>query len=103
MEVDPPLLNSTTIDSPTLHSQGTQDSDHPSPEHFQLNTEQIKRILAFGKDLQRLYDSVTTGRPNDKLKVLLQVAQTAAIYPQCATWSRTFNNTLIIYRTLSAC
>lgn len=71
MEVDPPLLNSTTVDSPTQHSQTT---DHPSSENFQLNTEQIKRILAFGKDLQRLYNSVTTGRPNDKLKVLLQVA-----------------------------
>ena len=69
MEVDPPLLN-TTHDSP-LHSQVTQ---HPSPENFQLNTEQIKTILAFGKDLQRLYNTVTTGQPNDKFKVLLQVA-----------------------------
>lgn len=43
------------------------------PENFELTTEQIKRILTFGKDLQRLYDSIAADGTHDKLKVLLQV------------------------------
>lgn len=99
MEVDPPLLHSS-VEPPILHgstmtslsthnqSQSTlQDRHHVQapevrhqrvqdeqkvPENFELTTEQIKRILAFGKELQRLYDSIAA-EGHDKLKVLLQV------------------------------
>lgn len=69
MEVDPPLI-------PSSHRAPSQIPSSPQdrpPENFELNTEQIKQVLAFGKDLQRLYNSLTAETPNEKFKVLLQV------------------------------
>ena len=71
MEVDPPLHLQAKNSAHHIASQDTQ----PTPENAELGTEQIKIILAFGKDLQRLYNSITSDSPNDKLKVLLQVFQ----------------------------
>ena len=61
---------------PDTHKGGQQrlQDSRQVPEDFELTTEQIKRILTFGKDLQRLYDNiVSSGGTHDKLKVLLQV------------------------------
>ncbi len=65
MEVDP---------SPNHTLPNTQDNRHTPPVDFELNSEQIKTILSFGKDLQGLYDSITANASKDKLKVLLQVS-----------------------------
>lgn len=79
MEVDPPLLHSTATRHQSPQSQHTPGDRYSSgqrvltPENFELSTEQIKRILTFGKDLQKLYDSIADGDTNKKLKVLLQV------------------------------
>lgn len=89
MEVDPPLLNnpnshhSLPLDHPDSSSVSRHRSDQdrlqdnkPSSsagEEFELNTEQVKRILSFGKELQSLYNSLTADTPNHKFKVLLQV------------------------------
>ena len=77
MEVEAPLLHSTALGSPASRTQSLppqQQSDTQlAPKAYELGTEQIKRILAFGKDLQRLYDSITVDVSSDKLKVLLQV------------------------------
>ena len=67
MEVEP--ANST---SPSLHHTFSQPQDaHQTPP--ELSTDQIKNLLAYGKDLQALYNSLTAQTPNDKFKVLLQV------------------------------
>ena len=70
MEVDPPGLGSPSSLQPLPHPQDTR---HTPPENFELTTDQIKKILVFGKDLQALYDSLTVHTPNEKFKVLLQV------------------------------
>lgn len=101
MEVDPPLHISASPDAHARsltsqdRSRNSQDrivtsqdrshtsqdrlhtdrvhSSHAHPESFELTTEQIKRVLTFGKDLQSLYDCLTAQTPNEKFKVLLQV------------------------------
>lgn len=72
MEVDPPCMS---LGSPSSLQPlpYPQDTHHTPPESFEPTTEQIKKILAFGKDLQALYDSLTAHAPNEKFKVLLQV------------------------------
>lgn len=92
MEVDTPLLHSTALPSPPQPQQSPLltlplDRPHILPEHFELNTDQIKRILAFGKDLQRLYDSITRNGSNDKLKVLLQVTVLQCMWLRLMTTS----------------
>ena len=72
MEVESPMLTGNLSPSPHHHPLAHQ----TPPENFELNTEQIKKILAFGKDLQALYNSLTAEMPNEKFKVLLQVCIT---------------------------
>lgn len=91
MEVDPPLHLQAKNSLHHNHSQDTQ----PTPENAELGTEQIKIILSFGKDLQRLYDNITSDSPNDKLKVLLQVLYCDA---NCQSF-----NVILADRTPSAC
>lgn len=76
MEVDLPLLPGTATRNQSQHS--LQERHHSTqcvqaPENFELSTEQIKRVLTFGKDLQKLYDSIAVEDTNNKLKILLQV------------------------------
>lgn len=78
MEVDPPPTSAPVLHSSQASLHNSQDPQqdrhlHSSPEKFELTTEQIKHILMFGKDLQRLYDSLTADASNEKFKVLLQV------------------------------
>lgn len=77
MEVDPlnstPLLPGSERQLLYPHHHSTQDA-HSSTDNFELNTDQIKHILAFGKDLQRLYNSLTMTVSNEQFKVLLQVS-----------------------------
>ena len=37
------------------------------------NPVDIEKVLAFGRDLQALFNQVTASKPNDKLKTMLQV------------------------------
>lgn len=85
MDVDPPQLNSSAHNSPIqTHLTDTHQDRHSTFQDrqnthevavdFDFNTERIKSILAFGKELQSLYDSLTLHNPNEKLKVLLQVS-----------------------------
>ncbi len=71
MEVEPPMISGTI--SPSLHQPLPQNTQQTPPENLELNTEQIKKILAFGKDLQGLYNNLTAQTPNERFKVLLQV------------------------------
>ena len=84
MEVDPTPLTTAALNPPhrtfpqvlpvSSHSAHTsQDrlsNSHSSP---QLDNEEMKCLVTFGKDLRRLYDTLTAETPNEKLKVLLQV------------------------------
>ena len=59
--------------SPSRDHTHSENHQQTSPTNFELDTDQIKKLLAFGKDLQALYNSLTQHASNDKFKVLLQV------------------------------
>ena len=65
MEVDSPLLLPGEGEGESGRREGGVDLDH-NPVH-------IERVLAFGRDLQSLFNKVTATKPNDKLKTMLQV------------------------------
>ena len=79
MEVDPPLHHSSELDSQITtcsSTAGHQERHGPKQADFELTTEQMKTILAFGKELQGLHDSLAADNADTKLKSLLQVSLT---------------------------
>lgn len=76
MEVDPPAstANGTgAVISCAPHSPfSTNEDTHTPPVDFELDTEQIKQILTFGKDLQKLFNQLSANTPQPVLKALLQ-------------------------------
>ena len=68
MEVDSPLLLPGEEGERGERGRGTTvDLDNPVD---------IEKVLAFGRDLQSLFNQVTASKPNDKLKTMLQVCET---------------------------
>ena len=62
MEVDSPLL---------LGEASGVDLDH--------NPLDIERVLAFGRELQSLFSQITSAKPDDKLKTMLQVCKAGGV------------------------
>lgn len=48
-------------------------TEHAQLVDFDRNPLAIERLLTFGRDLQTLYSRVTSSRPNEQLKTMLQV------------------------------
>ena len=80
MEVDTP--GATVTDSrtegvhiPYLTPSYLQCPPSPSSDaiDFDQNPVAIERVLAFGRDLQALYTKLTSSKPNEQLKTMLQV------------------------------
>ena len=72
MEVDSAPMLSTSQHTADLHTHHEEDSRQPQAMDFDLNQDHIRKVLAFGKDLQQLY-STLGGDSDGKMKVLLQV------------------------------
>ena len=65
MEVDSPLL-----------LPGEEDEGRGGGASVDLeNPMDIEKVLSFGRDLQALFNQVTASKPNDKLKIMLQVRE----------------------------
>ena len=66
MEVDSPLL------LPGEEREEAEGGERGATVDLE-NPVDIERVLAFGRDLQALFNQVTANKPNDKLKTMLQV------------------------------
>ena len=67
MEVDSPLL------LPGEEEEGEGGERGRGATVDLENPVDIEKVLAFGRDLQALFNQVTASKPNDKLKTMLQV------------------------------
>ena len=113
MEVDPPLSSSPpsllpgTPHSPhTLHPADVGEVEkRPLSMGFDRDQDYLRKVLAFGKDLQNLFGTLEGCTPDSKLKHLMQVRCCCGVLPSSpSSLSGTTNSTnLIICREVGVC